>query len=230
MSDGGRRLYNDNDITVLHQIITLKSLGLSLKDIEQRLVPINSTEDVLTMLNNQSSLIEEQISKSKKILESINMLRKEIRESQNVDWSKYSNMVKLINDNNEYYWVVNFLEKDILSRITESHAANKDAEIPIDWLKRSMEKAVELEESGVKPESDLAQELAAEWWQVVQKYTNGDSKLIEQLYSFYSSAEQWPVEFGKRQKESQKFMEMAIEFYLAENKQAHIIAENMEDQ
>ena len=52
ISEGGRRLYNDNDITVLHQIITLKSLGLSLKEIGQRLVPINSTEDVLIMLNN----------------------------------------------------------------------------------------------------------------------------------------------------------------------------------
>ncbi len=217
ISEGGRRHYNDNDITILHQIITLKSLGLSLKDIGKRLVPINSTDDVLTMLTNQSGLIEEQISKSQKILESISMLRKEINDSKNVDWEKYSNMVKLINDNNEYYWVINFLEKDILSKITESHESNKDAEIPIDWLKRSMEKAIELQNEGVAPESPAAQVLAAEWWQVVLQYTKGDPKLIEQLYSFYSSAGQWPAEIGKIQKQSQKFMEKTIEHYLTTN-------------
>ncbi len=230
ISEGGRRLYNDDDITVLHQIITLKSLGLSLKDIGQRLVPINSTEDVMTMLNQQSSIIKEQMSKSERILESIHMLKKEIEVSNHVDWSKYSNMVKLINDNNEYYWVINFLEKDILSSITKSHEANKEAELPIDWLKKSLEKAVELERLGISPESTQAQEIAAEWWEVIQKYTKGDVKLIEQLYKFYSSAGQWPAEFGEIQKQSQVFMKKTIEHYLAENKLNIPIDPNNQDE
>lgn len=217
ISDGGRRLYNANDITVLHQIITLKSLGLSLKDIEQRIMPTNSTEDIVNMLNQQSSIIIEQISKSQKVLESIDMLKKEISDSNSIDWSKYSNMVKLIQDNNEYYWVLNYLEKDILTNIVETHEKNSEENISIDWLKRCLEKAIELDKQGKSPESEEAQELANEWWLVVQKYTNGDAKLMEQLYNFYSNAGQWPAEFGNIQKQSQLFMESAIAIYMRRN-------------
>ena len=216
ISEGGRRLYNANDITILHQIITLKSLGLSLKDIAQRLMPINSTEDLVNMLNQQSVIINEQISKSQKILESIDMLRKEIDDSKNVDWSKYSNMVKLIRDNNEYYWVINYLEEDVLSNITEVYKTYPKADISVGWLKKCLEKAIELDNQGVSPESKEAQEIANEWWQVVQKYTNGDMKLIEQLYNFYSAG-QWPAEFGEIQKQSQIFMERVIGVYLKKN-------------
>jgi len=218
MSEGGRRLYNANDITVLQQIITLKSFGLSLKDIEERIMPIDSTEDIVNVLNRQSAIIEEQISKSRKVLESINMIEKEIKESNTVDWSKYSSMVKLISDNNEYYWVINYLEQDILSSITEIHEKHTEIDKPIDWLKKCLEKVIELDKKGVSPQSNEAQEIAEEWWQFVQRYTKGDARLIEQLYRFYSSSGQWPAKFGEIQKQSQIFLEKIIEFYLAKNK------------
>lgn len=218
ISDGGRRLYNDNDITLLHQIITLKSLGLTLKEIGQRLMPVNTTEDVITMLTTQSELIEEQMSKSHKVLESIHMLKYEISHFGHVDWSKYSDMVKLINDNNEYYWVINFLEKDILTKIKESHGSKDESLTPIGWLEKTMKKAVELEKTGVTPDSDVAQELAEQWWQVMMQYTKGEPKLIQQLFSFYGSAEHWPTEFGQIHQQSQKFMEKTIEHFLIKHK------------
>lgn len=46
----------------------------------------------------------------------------------------------------------------------------------------------------------------------------GDVKLVEQLYKFYSSAGQWPAEFGEIQKQSQVFMKKTIEYYLVGNR------------
>lgn len=213
ISEGGRRLYNTNDITIVHQIITLKSLGLSLKEIEERIVPIHSTDDIVVMLNRQSNMIEEQIAKSNRLLESIHMLKKEIDESKKVDWEKYSNMVKLIQDNNEYYWVINYLEKDILSNITKIHETNSD-NLPIDWLKTCFEKISELESIGKVPESPEAQEIADTWWKLIQKYTNGDTHLVGQLYDFYNSANQWPAEFGKIDVTIKTYFEKAIQVYI----------------
>lgn len=68
VSEGGRRLYDENEIAVLHQIITLKSFGLSLDKIKERLMPINRNQDVLNVLKKQSLLIKERISKSNKLL------------------------------------------------------------------------------------------------------------------------------------------------------------------
>lgn len=217
ISEGGRRLYNTNDITMVHQIITLKSLGLTLKEIEQRMIPIDSNEDIVAMLNRQSTIIEEQISQAGRLLESIEMLKKEIEESKNVDWEKYSNMVKLIQDNNEYYWVINYLEKDILSSISKLHDSNTN-DLPIEWLKTCFVKIDQIEKSGKTPESHEAQDLADEWWQLIQKYTKGDARLITQLYEFYKRSSEWPLEFGQIKETTKQFFEKAIAVYMDKNK------------
>ena len=41
-SEGGRRLYTDKDLVILHQIISLKSLGFSLNDIKHHLISLET--------------------------------------------------------------------------------------------------------------------------------------------------------------------------------------------
>ena len=49
-SAGGRRLYSDRDLIRLHQILSLKSLGFSLEDIQERLMPLDTPQDVAAAL------------------------------------------------------------------------------------------------------------------------------------------------------------------------------------
>ena len=64
ISEGGRRLYTDRDLIQLHQILSLKHLGFSLGDIKNRLIPLDTPEDVAKILDEQkgeegyASLIE----------------------------------------------------------------------------------------------------------------------------------------------------------------------------
>lgn len=60
-SEGGRRLYTDKDLVILHQILSLKSLGFSLNDIKQRLIPLETPTDVATALTEQADSIREKI-------------------------------------------------------------------------------------------------------------------------------------------------------------------------
>ena len=214
MSDGGRRLYGANDITILHQIITLKSLGLTLDEIRKRLVPINSNDDIKRMLTKQSNLIKEQISKANKILESIEMITTEINEHDTVDWSKYSNMVKLIQENNESYWVMNYLEDDMLENITQIHEQYSEEELPSDWLVNCMKKAAALLKSGFTSESEEAQALAKEMWTMVEKYSDGQPEMVQKLYEFYSGSEHWPKQYSDMQKATHTFLEKSIEHYI----------------
>ncbi|MGL5314657.1 MAG: MerR family transcriptional regulator [Peptostreptococcaceae bacterium] len=211
------RLYTENDIALLHQIVTLKSLGLTLDEIKSKINPVDNSTDVLDILNQQAYIINEQISKSMKVLESIEMIKEEILTSKIVDWSKYSNMMKLISDNNEYYWVINYLEKDMLKKISDVHEIDTKLNPPHRWLKEYLNKAIELDEKGVSYDSDEAQELASEWWSYIQRYTDGDETLIHQIYDFYNSSHKWPGEFGEIQKQSQVFLEKIIEHYLIKN-------------
>lgn len=53
-SDGGRRLYTDKDLVILHQILSLKSLGFSLDDIKQCLISLETPADVANALTGQA--------------------------------------------------------------------------------------------------------------------------------------------------------------------------------
>jgi len=225
MSKGGRRLYGIHNITILHQIITLKSLGLTLEEIKKRIVPINTNEDISRMLSKQSDLIKEQISKANKILDSIEMITSDIEDSNTIDWSKYSNMVKLIQDNNESFWVVRFLDDNVLENITQVHEQYSEEELPSDWLVKCMRKAKHLFNSGLTPDSDEAQKLAHEMWTMVEKYSNGEPEMIMKLYSFYSVSEQWPKEYSIIQKETKTFLEKSIELYIG----THIVRQITEE-
>ena len=61
LSDGGRRLYTDKDIIKLHQILSLKHLGFSLDDIRDRLILLDTPDDVAQILSEQAAIIRKKI-------------------------------------------------------------------------------------------------------------------------------------------------------------------------
>lgn len=56
-SEGGRRLYTYKDMIQLHQILSLKSLGFSLRDIKNKLISLDNPNDVANILTQQSDMI-----------------------------------------------------------------------------------------------------------------------------------------------------------------------------
>ena len=57
VSGGGRRLYTDKDVVKLHQILSLKHLGFSLDDIKNRLIPLDTPEEVAAALAEQAAAV-----------------------------------------------------------------------------------------------------------------------------------------------------------------------------
>ena len=61
ISKGGRRLYSTKDIVKLHQILSFKYLGFSLVEIKTKLFNLDTPQEVAAILNQQKSVIQEQI-------------------------------------------------------------------------------------------------------------------------------------------------------------------------
>ena len=79
-SEGGRRLYTDKDMIQLHQILSLKHLGFSLGDIKNRLISLDTPDEVARVLSEQAAVVRDKIeclSQSLKELEAL----KEVEES-----------------------------------------------------------------------------------------------------------------------------------------------------
>lgn len=68
-TDSGHRLYDESDLSRLHQILTLKELGLSLEEIKETL----SAKQIspLEMVTLQKQRIKEQIKQHQKLLEQL---------------------------------------------------------------------------------------------------------------------------------------------------------------
>ena len=56
-SEGGRRLYTDRDMILLHQILSLKHLGFSLDAIKNHLTALETPADVAAALTEQASVL-----------------------------------------------------------------------------------------------------------------------------------------------------------------------------
>ena len=92
-SEGGRRLYTDKDLVLLHQILSLKSLGFSLKDIKGRLISLKTPDDVANALTEQADTIRKNIEQLKDSLVAIEQLKAEVLQIQTVNFKKYADII-----------------------------------------------------------------------------------------------------------------------------------------
>ena len=81
-SEGGRRLYTHKDMIQLHQIQSLKSLGFSLKDIKNKLIPLDTPKDVVAVLNEQSLAIQQKLQQLQEAFTAIEALKQEAIQMQ----------------------------------------------------------------------------------------------------------------------------------------------------
>ena len=102
-SEGGRRLYTDKDLVMLHQIISLKSLGFSLDDIKERLISLETPADVANALTEQADDIRLKIEQLQASLSAIEQLKTEVLQMQTVSFKKYADIIVNLQMKNEFY-------------------------------------------------------------------------------------------------------------------------------
>lgn len=91
LTEGGRRIYNDDDVKRLHLICYLRNIGLSIKNISEILSAENSNNVITTLLDEQSNQLTEEIDERKKQLKEISQIKSEMKA-----WSDFS--IETFND------------------------------------------------------------------------------------------------------------------------------------
>jgi DNA-binding transcriptional MerR regulator len=79
LSDGGRRLYNDDDLSKLRLICTLKALGLSLDSIKGVIESESSGKILSLLLDEQAKQLSDEIKERKTQIEAIKVIKESIR-------------------------------------------------------------------------------------------------------------------------------------------------------
>lgn len=210
-SEGGRRLYTDKDLILLHQILSLKSLGFSLDDIKGRLISLETPEDVAKALTEQEDALGKKIEQLSASLRAIQQLRQEVLQIKTVDFKKYADIIVNLQMENEFYFLIKHFDDDMLDHIRRHF----DEESGLAFIRRFQDlsgQILQLKENHVPPESERAQQLTKSYWDLILEFTEGDMGMLPQLMelgNFDPAENQWE----EKQKVVNAYMEEALEIY-----------------
>ena len=188
LSEGGRRLYSDRDLIHLHQIQSLKYLGFSLNEIRDHLIDLDKPEDVADALTKQAQVVSEKIISLQEVLDALEKLKTEILLMKTVDFKKYADIIILLKQKNENYWLMKHFDENLLDHIRNRFDEESGNKVIATYQKLSQE-AVELKAAQVPPDSEQALDLAERWWKMIEEFTGGNLSLLPDLIEF-SQAQQ----------------------------------------
>ncbi len=212
-SEGGRRLYTDRDLVMLHQIVSLKSLGFSLDDIKRRLIYLETPADVANALTEQADDIRRKIEKLTNSLAAIKQLKEEVLQMQTVNFKKYADIIVNLQMKNDFYPLIKRFDDDTLDYIRSKF--DKESGLAfMDRFNRLSDEIVQLQKKNVPPESEKCQRVVKEYWGLIMEFTNGDMSMLPKLMevgNIDAAANPWE----ERQKIVNDYIEPALQVYFS---------------
>ena len=212
-SEGGRRLYTDKDLVMLHQIVSLKSLGFSLEDIKGRLISLETPADVANALTEQADDIRKKIEQLTSSLSAIEQLKAEVLQMQTVNFKKYADIIINLQMKNDSYYLIKRFDDDTLDHIRSRF--NKESGLDfMDRFNRLSDEIVQLQKENVPPESDKCQQVVKEYWNLIMEFTNGDMSMLPKLMevgNIDTATNAWE----ERQKIVNDYLDPALQVYFS---------------
>lgn len=212
-SEGGRRLYTDKDLVMLHQIISLKSLGFSLKDIKGRLNSLKTPAEVANALTEQADAIRINIKQLKDSLAAIEQLKTEVLQMQTVNFKKYADIIVNLQMKNESYSLIKRFDDDTLDRIRSRFDKKSGFEF-MNRLNNLSDEIVQLQEKNVPADSEQCQQVVQEYWGLIMEFTNGDMTMLPKLMevgNIDTATNAWE----EKQKIVNDYLEPALQVYFS---------------
>ena len=219
ISEGGRRLYSNKDIVKLHQILSFKYLGFSLDDIKNKMLKLDTPNEVINVLEHQKSIIKEQLENLNEALNSIDSLQLEIQNIHEVNFQKYADIIELLKLGNKNYWLWKIFDDKLTEHIKSSFSENPDLgdELIQDYFKL-VENTLKLKNSNVSVKNDESLELAKQWWKLILDFTGGNMNLMPNLMNFNSNISGGDYELSKKQNEINEYLGELLANYFNINK------------
>ncbi|HUQ33106.1 MAG TPA: MerR family transcriptional regulator [Pyrinomonadaceae bacterium] len=193
-TEAGYRLYGERDFARLQQIVMLKFIGLSLKEIKKLL---DQRElDLQMTLRLQRSVVEEKRRHLDMVIQAIERAERAFALNDKPDWNTFKRIIEVINMQNDMEWMKKYYTEEQLAELAERGTPEVLERGQRDWaaLIREVEAAVA---EGLDPQSEKAQALAARWANLIEAFTGGNPGIRESLTKLYADQANWPSTFNK---------------------------------
>jgi DNA-binding transcriptional MerR regulator len=187
---GGYRLYGAKDLARLQQIVTLKFIGLPLKQIKEILD--RDSFELSTALRLQREILGEKRRRLEMAISAIEKAERLIRTDGAPDWQSFAKIIEVMNMQNEWEWVKKYYTEEQLQELAQRATPEVLERGQRDWaaLLKDVEAAIA---EGVDPASERAQALAARWSALIESFTGGNPGILESLTNLYRDQANWPA-------------------------------------
>lgn len=212
-SEGGRRLYTDKDLIILHQIMSLKSLGFSLDDIKQRLTFLETPADVANALAEQADVIRKEIERLTVSLTAIEQLKTEVLQMKTVNFKTYADIIVNLQMKNDFYYLIKRFDDDTLDHIRSQFDKESGLDF-MDRFNRLSDEIVQLKKDNIPHESEKCQRVVKEYWGLIMEFTDGDMSMLPKLMEM-GKIDTATNAWEERQKAVNDFIEPALQIYFS---------------
>jgi DNA-binding transcriptional MerR regulator len=194
----GYRLYDPRHAARLEQIVALKFIGFSLKEIK-KILEEGQTRDLANMLRVQREVIARKRSQFDKAIRAIRRAEAVVSKQGRLDLETLKQIIDAMNEEAYMDWMMQYYSEEARRKIAErakDWTAEKQKQLSADWaaLFEQIDAAIA---EGVDPASERARQLAARWDELVGRFTGGDPEVAAGLKKLYADQANWPATFQK---------------------------------
>lgn len=189
-TDANHRLYERKDLLKLQQILTLKQLGFTLKEIKSMLNHPNL--DLRSALAVQKQSIDAQIEQLQSVSSAMDHAMEILDTTENWDWESVQTIIQGVTDKHYLEWVRKYFSDDLLETLTV-----QSQHIPVEDITRAQEKWLVIaqrirEHQHLSPDHPILQGIAQEADNLIQQFTQGNSQVETALQRMYESPNDIP--------------------------------------
>lgn len=190
-SASGHRRYAERDLQRLQQIVTLKFVGFSLRQIGEML---GRPFDLRSALRLQLGLIREKRRYMDAAILAIEEAERAAAAGVDPDPELLKNIVEAIEMQNNVEWMKSYYTPEQLEDLAKRGDPETLRRGERDWkaLIQDVESSLDAD-----PASEKAQALLHRWTELIQAFTGGDPGIEANLRRLYSDQANWPSTFKK---------------------------------
>ena len=168
----GYRLYSNQDIIRLQQIVSLRQLGFSLKEIYECLS--NPDLSLQQTIDLHRARVKEQMALSRTLLKRLDVISTELQTTRSVAVENLIQVMETISMTKQQYFTPE-QQKIIESRFHQAEA---------EWQQMLVQARTEMRK-GTDLNSPSVQELAGRWQAIITFLTGGDEQIYQSLVRMY---------------------------------------------
>lgn len=235
-TEAGHRLYSDEDLWSLQQVLALKFLGFSLEEIKVCLQ--TDPERLQETLATQKAMMREKRKQLDAVLQAIEQAETVLQSGQG-DWEALIEVVQVMQMEQNKEWVNKYLTPEQQQKIAalsqksySPEAAQKLAEWGKNWTEADQERVSQqwnavfadlrrLVAAGADPTGAEGQDLARRHSELIGQFTRGDADVEAGLKQWWKGRDELttgeqPLAMYSYSKEEETFLQKALEHYKQE--------------